>query len=107
MPIENECQTTTNEMYPELEVTVAAFSGGPIGPGDRYDTFNKTLIMATWYSKSCKYVTRFWENDPNCTSVKTELTPTVDSYTTIPPVRTLSITIVQPYNLVSRLHSPF
>jgi len=53
MPIENECQTTTNEMYPELEVTVAAFSGGPIGPGDRYDTFNKTLIMATWYSKSC------------------------------------------------------
>ena len=55
MTIEKGCQTTTHETYPELEVTVAALSGGPIGPGDRYDTFNKTLIMATWYAMCCQY----------------------------------------------------
>jgi len=37
-------------------------------------------------------VTRFWENDPNCTSVKIKLTPPMDSYTTILLVQTLSIT---------------
>ena len=39
------------------------------------------------------YVTRFWKNDPNRTSVKIKLTLPVDSYTTIPIiVQILSIT---------------
>jgi len=37
------------------------------------------------------YVTKFWENDPNRTSVKI-LIPPVDRYTTILLVQTLSIT---------------
>jgi len=37
-------------------------------------------------------VTRFWENDPNRTSVKIKLTPPMDSYTTILLVQTISIT---------------
>ena len=48
---EKECQQYWNsiESYPELEATVAAFSGGPVGPSDQYNLYNKTLIMATWY----------------------------------------------------------
>ena len=46
---EEGCHNKDDESYPELEVTVAALSGGPVGPSDRYDLFNKTLIMATWY----------------------------------------------------------
>ena len=47
---EKECQQYWNgiESYPELEATVAAFSGGPVGPSDQYNLYNKTLIMATW-----------------------------------------------------------
>ena len=37
-------------------------------------------------------LTRFWENDPNCTSVKIKLTPPANSYTTTLLVQTLSIT---------------
>lgn len=51
MKTESGCHNTNDEEFPELETTVAAFSGGPVGPSDRYDLFNKTLIMATWYSK--------------------------------------------------------
>ena len=49
---EKGCHNINDESYPELEVTVAALSGGPVGPSDRYDLFNKTLIMATWYLAS-------------------------------------------------------
>ena len=35
------------EFYPELETTVAAFSGRPVSPGDQYNLYNKTLIKAT------------------------------------------------------------
>jgi len=41
--------------------------------------------------KHSTYVTRFWENDPNRTSVKIKLMPPMDSYTTILLVQTLSI----------------
>ena len=51
MTTEGGCHNKNGEDYPELEATVAAFSGGPVGPSDRYDLFNKTLIMATWYVK--------------------------------------------------------
>ena len=53
-------------------------------PSNYFDT-----TMAT---KMCQYVTRFWENNPNRTSVKIKLTPTVDSYTTLLLVQTLSNT---------------
>ena len=60
--IEKDCQTTTNKIYPELEVTVAAFSGGPIGPGDQYNTFNMTLTWHIAYNAcgyfTCLYVSR-------------------------------------------------
>jgi len=46
---EEGCRNKNDENYPELEVTVAALSGGPVGPSDRYNLFNRTLIMATWY----------------------------------------------------------
>ena len=39
---EEGCHNKNDESYPELEVTVAALSGGPVGPSDRYDLFNKT-----------------------------------------------------------------
>jgi len=38
------------------------------------------------------FVTRFWENDPNRTSIKIKLTPPMDSFTIILLVQTLSIT---------------
>jgi len=38
------------------------------------------------------YVTRFWENNPNRTSVKIKLTLPMDSYTTALLVQTFSIT---------------
>ena len=47
--MEEGCHNKNNESYPELKVTVVALSGGPVGPSDHYDLFNKTLIMATWY----------------------------------------------------------
>ena len=48
---EEGCHNRDDENYPEpeLKVTVATLSGGSVGPSDRYDLFNKTLIMATWY----------------------------------------------------------
>jgi len=49
MKTESGCCNKNDENYPELEATVAAFSGGPVGPSDRYDLFK---IMATWYVKS-------------------------------------------------------
>ena len=38
------------------------------------------------------FVTRFWVNDPNHTSFKIKLISVVNSYTTILPVQTLSLT---------------
>jgi len=39
-----------------------------------------------------RYVTRFWENDPNHTSVKIKFAPPMDSFTITLLVQTLSIT---------------
>ena len=49
MTTEDGCHNKNGEEYPELEATVATFSGGPVGPSDHYDLFNETLIMETWY----------------------------------------------------------
>jgi len=52
----------------------------------------KTMQLATEGQRLTSVnVTRYWENDPNLTSVKIKLTPPMDSYTTILPVQTLSI----------------
>lgn len=37
-----------NESAPILEAYVAAFAGGPVGPGDQVGTSDPKLIMATW-----------------------------------------------------------
>jgi len=61
--------------------------------------FMCTLLCHNWLIlggyTTCKiktYVTRFWENDPNRTSVKIKLTPPMDSFTITLLVQTLSIT---------------
>ena len=44
---EPHCAFMQPEPYPALETYVAALTGGPIGPGDTVETFNRTLIMST------------------------------------------------------------
>jgi hypothetical protein len=36
-----------HEPYPELQAAVAVLSGGPVGPGDKAGSANKTLLMST------------------------------------------------------------
>ena len=47
LKFESNCLFMQPEPYAELETYVAALTGGPIGPGDTADSFNKTLIMST------------------------------------------------------------
>ena len=35
------------EPYPELQTAVALLSAGPVGPGDKIGSANKTLLMST------------------------------------------------------------
>ncbi len=47
---ESNCKFMNPEPYPELETYVSVLTGGPIGPSDTADHFNKTLIMSTCMS---------------------------------------------------------
>jgi len=39
--------TQASEPYPELQTAVAVLSAGPVGPGDKLGSANKTLLMST------------------------------------------------------------
>jgi len=55
------------------------------------ETTSKNYIKALRNGK-LTYMTRFWENDPNCTSVKIKLRPPMDGFIIILLVQILRIT---------------